>query len=286
MMSKDLNGRRVVVTGAGSGIGFALARHAAQAGAQVAIVDILMDKAKAAAAEIGALGADARGFGCDVTQPAEVDRLKDAIMLELGGADIFFNNAGVGVGGRVDEISPEDWAWTFAVNVTGIANCVRVFTPVLRAAAAEGREAWFVNTGSEHSLGIPTIGANNAYTASKHAVLGLSDVMRSDLSADGIKVAVLCPGLVSTRLYDAGTSRPEAFGGAFSLPSEHRAQFIEVMKTGQDPALTAAICFEGLERGDFIIIADPDVRSFAEARINEIQRALDVIDERFRGVEQ
>jgi NAD(P)-dependent dehydrogenase (short-subunit alcohol dehydrogenase family) len=222
-MSLDLAGARVVVTGAGSGIGFALARHAARAGARVAIVDIRREKADAAAAELAAAGADARGYGCDVTQPADVERLSAAVAADLGGVDMLFNNAGIGVPGKIDEISATDVDWTLAVNVGGITNCVRAFAPALRASAAQGRGAWIVNTGSEHSLGIPTMGANNIYTASKHAVLGLSDVMRSDLGPDGIRIAVLCPGLVSTSLYDAGRARPDTFGGAFSIPEEHRS---------------------------------------------------------------
>jgi NAD(P)-dependent dehydrogenase (short-subunit alcohol dehydrogenase family) len=282
-MSLDLAGVRVLVTGAGSGIGFALARHAARAGARVAIVDIRREKADAAAAELAAAGADARGYGCDVTQPADVERLRAAVAADLGGIDMLFNNAGIGVPGKIDEISATDVDWTLAVNVGGITNCVRAFAPALRASAAEGRDAWIVNTGSEHSLGIPTMGANNIYTASKHAVLGLSDVMRSDLGPDGIRIAVLCPGLVSTNLYDAGRARPDTFGGAFSIPEEHRSHAIEFMKTGQDPALTAQICFEGIDRGDFIIIADPNTRAFAEKRINEIRHALDAVEARLRS---
>jgi NAD(P)-dependent dehydrogenase (short-subunit alcohol dehydrogenase family) len=281
-MTLRLNGARVVVTGAGSGIGFALARHAAQAGARVAIVDVVADKANAAAAEIGAAGGDARGYTCDVTQAADVERLREAVVADLGGVDMLFNNAGIGTGGKIDEISASDVDWTLAVNVGGIVNCVRAFAPVLRASIAAGREAWIVNTGSEHSLGIPTIGASNVYTASKHAVLGLSDVMRSDLGADGIRVAVLCPGLVSTQLYDACKTRPASFGGAFTLPDEHRSYAIEIMKTGQDPALTAEICFEGLDRGDFIIIADPNIRPFVETRIKEIMNAVEAVEARFR----
>jgi short-subunit dehydrogenase len=113
-------------------------------------------------------------------------------------------------------------------------------------------------------------------------VLGLSDVMRSDLGADGIRVAVLCPGLVSTQLYDACKTRPASFGGAFTLPDEHQSYAIEIMKTGQDPALTAEICFEGLDRGDFIIIADPNIRPFVETRIKEIMNAVEAVEARFR----
>jgi NAD(P)-dependent dehydrogenase (short-subunit alcohol dehydrogenase family) len=198
----------------------------------------------------------------------------------MGGLEALFNNAGVGVAGPIDRISAADAMWIVSVNLIGVINGVRSFTPLLRAAAAAGRKAWIVNTGSEHSLGVPTIGASNVYTATKHAILGLTDVLRHDLKGSGIRAAVLCPGLVATNIFDARRNRPDTFGGPRRMDSEQAAKARAMMSDGQAPALTAQLCFEGLTRGDFIIITDPKVGRFVRARLVELEQAVDLIEQR------
>lgn len=280
-MAIDWTGLRVVVTGGASGIGRKLAEGAAARGAKVAVADVEAERAEMAAAAIRATGGDASAFGCDVADPAAVDGLAAAAGEALGGVDMLFNNAGVGLAGRVERLGAANAAWIVSVNLMGVVHGVQSFAPLLRAAAADGRPAWIVNTGSEHSFGIPTIGASNVYTASKHAVLGLSDVLRHDFADSNVRIGVLCPGLVATEIYDAGRNRPETFGGAKRLPEAAAAQARAFMTgKGQDPALTAQLCFEGLDRGDFLIIADPNVRGFAAARIAEVEQAITVIERR------
>ena len=273
----EWNSTRVVVTGGASGIGFALAERAAAAGAIVAIVDLGIERATEAAARI----AGAHAYAADVGDAAAVQALADRIAADLGGVDVVFANAGVAVGGKVEKLSPENAAWVASVNLLGPINTARSFLPLLRASAADGRAAAFVITGSEHSLGIPTIGASNMYTASKHAVLGVADVLRSDLEGSGVHVALLCPGLVATNIYDARSYRGAAFGGPVEISPEDRERVVAFMaKKGQDPALTAMLCFEGLDRGDFIIITDPHVGVFARKRLAEVEQALRVIEQR------
>lgn len=274
----EWNGARVVITGGASGIGFALAQRAAQAGAIVRIVDIDAARASDAAAKIG--GA-AKGAACDVGDPAAMLALAATVTEDLGGVDAVFANAGVGLGGKLERLSPADAEWILSVNFFGIVNAARAFVPHLRESAKAGRDARFVITGSEHSLGIPTIGASNCYTASKHGALGLADVMRSDLDGSGVTVSLLCPGLVATNIYDARANRPDRFGGAEALPEKAAAQAKGYMeRKGQDPALTAQLCFEALDRKDFLIITDPHVGTFARPRLAEIEAAISLIEKR------
>lgn len=282
-MAIDWAGARVVVTGGSSGIGLAIARRAASLGANVCIVDIHADRAGQARDAIVAAGGMARSYACDVGDAEQVAALARTIAEDIGGVDILFNNAGVGLGGKLERVSPRDADWVIAVNLGGLINGARSFVPLLRQAAAAGRTAWIVNTGSEHSLGIPTIGASNVYTATKHAALGISDVLRADLAGSGVQVAILCPGLVATNIFDARAVRPDGFGGPEILSPEHFDKIKAFMDAkGQDPNLTAELCFEGLDRGDFIIIADPDVGVFARKRIAEIQYALDKVEQRLK----
>lgn len=279
-MTIDWRDTRVLVTGGASGIGKCLGRAAASRGARVALVDVEIDAAEAAAAELRASGPEVWAYPCDVADAAAMESLAGKVAADLGGLDALFNDAGVGVAGRLEKISAADAGWIVSVNLLGVINGVRAFAPMLRAAAAAGRPAWIVNTGSEHSLGVPTIGASNVYTATKHAVLGLTDVLRHDLKNTGVQAAVLCPGLVATNIFDARRNRPEGFGGAARIAVEHLEGARAMMAKGQDPDLTAQLCFEGLDRGDFIIITDPDVRAFVQARLSEIERAVDAVEQR------
>ena len=274
----EWNGARVVITGGASGIGFALAQRAAQAGAIVRIVDIDAVRASEAAAKLGGTAGSA---ACDVGNPDAVKALAAALVAELGGIDVVFANAGVAMAGKLENLTPANADWVLSVNFMGIVNTARAFVPHLRASAGEGRDARIVITGSEHSLGIPTIGAANVYTSSKHGALGLADVLRSDLAGSGVSVSLLCPGLVATNIYDSRVNRPDRFGGAEALPEKAAEQvksFFE--RKGQDPALTAQLCFEALDRKDFLIITDPHVGTFARPRLAEIEAAISLIEKR------
>jgi NAD(P)-dependent dehydrogenase (short-subunit alcohol dehydrogenase family) len=280
-MAINWNGATVVVTGAASGIGKALATHAASRGACVAVVDIAQASAEAVAAALRSTGADARAYGCDVSDPAAMDALARAVAADLGGTNAVFNNAGVSVGGRIDRLSVEDVSWVVAINLLGVVNGVRSFTPQLEEAAASRRPAWIVNTGSWHSLGVPASGPANIYSATKHAVLGLTDVIRHDLKGSGVSAAILCPGVVSTDFVNnIGRNRPTAFGVGKPLPKEILELANAKLSKGQDPALTAQLCFEGLDRGDFVILSDTTMRPHITARIADLEHAMAVVEQR------
>jgi NAD(P)-dependent dehydrogenase (short-subunit alcohol dehydrogenase family) len=193
---------------------------------------------------------------------------------------MLFVNAGVAVEGKLPETDPREFEWMFDVNVVGAFRTVLAFMPLLHKSAEQGRVARVVFTGSENSVGLPTIGEMTAYTATKHAVLALADGLRRDLKDTGIKVSIFCPGLVNTGLWDSRGRRQPRYGGAESLSEQE----VEAMKSlfaaqGQDPALTARISLEGIERDEFLIITDPAIRSFATSRNEEVYRALDTLDD-------
>ena len=283
-MTIDWRGARVLITGAGSGIGRALAHALGDRGARLAVCDIEATAAEGVAAELRAKGTDARSYGVDVADAAAMQALAEQVGADLGGLEALFNNAGVGGGGARGAVSPPPPPGGGARHQRGGGNRGRAGAPMLEDAANAGRPAWIVNTGSEHSLGIPGLGASNLYTASKHALLGLTDVIRSDLRAAGVQAALLCPGLVATNIFDARRNRPDAFGGAQVMGNEMRARMQGVFSRAQDPAVTARICLEGLDAGEFVIITDPMVRPFVEARISELQAAVDQVEARFTGV--
>ena len=267
-----------VVTGGGSGIGAALAREAASRGARVAVADLRPEAAREVAAQIGEA---ARGYQVDVTDAASLEMLARDVAQDFGGVNLLFANAGVVVGGTLEETSPQDFAWMYDVNVSGLFRTVRAFLPALLEQAANGKTARIINTGSENSVGLPVSGATTAYTGTKHAVLALSDGLRRDLKDRGVAVSILCPGIVPTNIADGRRTRPERYGGAFALPTDQAAQVMDFMNEhGRSAASTALLCCEGIERGDFIIITDPSIRGLAEPRHREVEAALDLLDRR------
>ncbi len=269
-----------VITGGASGIGKALAAQAATRGMAVAIADIEIDRAEATAASLGSQG-NVRGYGCDVTDPESLARLAQSVEGDFGAVNYLFNNAGVAAGGTLAATSAADAAWVMSVNFMGVFHSVQAFLPLLKEAASRGQMARIINTGSENSLGLPALGPTSVYTASKHAVLGLSDALRRDLKDSGVAVSILCPGLVQTDIYDSYRNRPESFGGERRI-SEKRAEAVVGMmqKAGQVPQVTAQLCFDGIDNDEFIIIGDPRIRTFAARRHVEVEAALDRTDAR------
>jgi NAD(P)-dependent dehydrogenase (short-subunit alcohol dehydrogenase family) len=264
---RDLKNRVAVVTGAASGIGRGIARALAAKGCHVVAADVDAAGIEALASELGAAGVRSLAVRCDVTDPAALQALADRAWDAFGAVDVLCNNAGVGGLGMVAEAKPSDVEWIFAVNVFGMLYGCAAFVPRFQAA---GRPAHVLNTGSEHSLGVPFPGMG-IYTASKHAVLGLSDVLRREVAAFDIGVSVLCPAVVRTEIWNAGRTRGERFGGPVHSPDELR----QFMASGLDPDDAGRIAVAGIERNDFLILTHPEVRRIAEERSATVLGAFD-----------
>ncbi len=263
----NLNGKSAVVTGGGNGIGRAICLALAGEGVNVAVADIEADAARGVAGEAAELGVQAIGVATDVTDEASVAALADAAWEAFGSVEILVNNAGVAQNSMpLARTSAQDLDWIFAVNVGGAMNGVRVFAPRFLASGGPCR---IVNTASEHALGVPHLGGG-LYTASKHALLGLSDVLRRELP-DPVQVSVLCPGIVESTLWRASERRQDSFGGASPAPETAGAFMSQV---GMPAEEVAAAAVEGIRQGRFFIVTHPHAVKFAESRWEEIGRAF------------
>jgi NAD(P)-dependent dehydrogenase (short-subunit alcohol dehydrogenase family) len=266
----ELNGAVAVITGGASGIGHGIAVAFADAGAHVVVADVDLEAAERVAAEIGGRGVRSLAVHTDVARAESLEALAEAAYEAFGVVNVLCNNAGVGAVGVLDKVSPGDWQWVLSVNVGGVYHGVRAFVPRMKA---QGAPAHVVNTASEHGLGVPS-GQLAAYTASKHAVIGLSDVMRRDY-AGSIGVSVLCPGLVSTQIWNAARNRPEEHGGAVHLPARVGRRW---EREGMDPLAVGRRVVEGVRRGDFFILTHPEVRALVEQRYRELLDAFDALE--------
>lgn len=200
-----------VVTGAGSGIGRALALACAREGMAVVAADVETEALAQTQALVEAAGADCMAQRCDVSIAPDVERLAETSWSWRGGVDWLFNNAGVAVLGTAWDATDDDWQWVLGVNLIGVVHGVRCFVPRMRA---RGKPAHIVNTAS--AAGLATVGGSAVYCASKHAVVAYSECVAKDLEQAGscIGVSVLCPSLVATRINESQRNRPAALAGA------------------------------------------------------------------------
>jgi NAD(P)-dependent dehydrogenase (short-subunit alcohol dehydrogenase family) len=200
-----------IITGGGSGIGKALAGEMARRGAQVVLADIEQADAESVAAQIRSAGGRASARYLDVSDYAGVKALVEDTAREFGRIDYIFNNAGIGIGGEVAKHTIEAWNRIIAVNITGVVNGVQAAYPLM---VRQGF-GHVVSTASMAGL-TPNPGLT-AYAMTKHAVVGLSRALRIEAEGHGVRVSVLCPGVIRTPILTGGKH------GIFFVPvSEQR----------------------------------------------------------------
>jgi NAD(P)-dependent dehydrogenase (short-subunit alcohol dehydrogenase family) len=181
-----------IVTGGGSGIGRELCLELGRRGARVITADINAAGATQVAAEITASGGTAEAQAVDVTSCVAVEALVAGVVAAHGRIDYLFNNAGIGIAGEERDVTLDDWHRVFAVNLWGVVHGVRAAYPyMLRQGFGH-----IINTAS--LAGLTTAPLQNSYTASKHAVVGLSGGLRVEAAGHGVRVSVVCPGLIDT----------------------------------------------------------------------------------------
>jgi len=190
-------GKRIFITGGGSGLGRAVALRYAREGWRVAIGDVHVARLAQVRGEIAAAGAEALDVVCDVRDEASLQAAADTLVKQWGGVDVVVNNAGVALGGAIEDVPLDDWRWIIDINLLGVVRGCRVFTPVF---ARQGR-GHFVNVAS--MAGLLDVPYMSAYNASKAAVISVSETLENELRDRGIKVTVVCPSFFKTNLGDS-----------------------------------------------------------------------------------
>ena len=192
------NGATAIVTGAASGIGRALAEELAGRGCEVVLADLQIELAEEVASGILSSGGKAEAVKIDVTDFPAIEKLVQETAKRMGRLDYMFNNAGIVIGGYVSHYGIEDWDRVVDVNLQGVINGIQAVYKVM----VEQGFGHIVNTASMAGL-MPGPG-NVAYTTTKHAVVGLSTSLRAEAAGLGVRVSVLCPGVVRTPILEGG----------------------------------------------------------------------------------
>jgi NADP-dependent 3-hydroxy acid dehydrogenase YdfG len=246
--------KRVTITGAGSGLGRAMALEFARKGWKVGVNDIDMQMAQETLELIKQAGGDGMATECDVTKFSELENLATRLDQEWGGVDIIINNAGVAAGGFMEEHAVEDWEWLLGVNLMGVVHGCKAFIPVLERQG----QGHIVNIAS--AAGIACLPEMSIYNVSKAAVISLSETLRVELSVKNIGVTVVCPSFFKTDLLSG-------------MLVTHKRQQIMAENAMEDATVTAEEVakdiYRAVEKDRFFVTSMKDIK-----RIRRFKRFL------------
>jgi meso-butanediol dehydrogenase / (S,S)-butanediol dehydrogenase / diacetyl reductase len=275
----ELEGRIAVVTGAGSGLGAAMAHEFASAGMTIAALDIDEPAARRTASALTEAGAEAAAVRVDVGDPASIRDAAQQVDDMFGGCDLLCANVGVQQFGSIDRLTDDDWTWVLSVNVHGTIRTVTTFLPLIRK-----RSGWrqIVLTSST-SYFIPGVRLG-AYTTGKFAVVGFGETLRLELADEGIGVTVVFPAGMATRhLESSALARPATLGTSVMLPDD-----IEAMLASRTTDMTESVAtpedavrdlLPQLLANEPYVITHGDVRAEYQERRAEIDRAFERMEQ-------
>jgi len=239
---QKFEGKTVIVTGGGGGIGGAACRQFAVQGASVAVLDLNADAAESVAADIRAQGGQARAFRCDISDRSSVDAAVQAVIEQLGPIEVLVNNAGWDVFKPFAKTTPDDWERLIAINLKGPLHMHHAVLPGM----VERKRGHIVNVSSDAAR----VGSSGeaVYAACKGGLVAFSKTIAREHARHGININVVCPGPTDTALLAGvaqGAPNPEKLLEAFT-------RAIPLGRLGRPEDLAAAIVFLGSDDASFI----------------------------------
>jgi NAD(P)-dependent dehydrogenase (short-subunit alcohol dehydrogenase family) len=276
-MISDFKHKTAVITGAGSGFGLECARIGAALGMNLVLADVQQDALDRAGAEMTGAGAAVLAMRVDVSKSDQVEALGAATLARFGAPNFVFNNAGVGSGGLIWENTLQDWEWVIGVNLMGVAHGIRVFTPMMLAAAAKdpAYQGHIVNTASMAGLlNAPNMGV---YNVSKHAVVSMSETLYQDLAlvTEQISASVLCPFFVPTGISQSHRNRPDELKAAGVKPTKSQliGQAMSDKAVGSGKVSAADVAqkvFDAMVANQFYIYSHPKSIASVQVRMEDV----------------
>lgn len=251
------------ITGGAAGIGFAIAKALTARGAKIMLADIDQDKLDQAVSALTAIGGDAANILCNVADEAQMRAAAAATIQKFGKLHMVVNNAGVALGGRTGHIAMKDWRWIVDINLMGVVHGTEIFLPLIQS---HGEGGHFINVAS---MAGHVAGPGMApYNATKFAVVGYSEALRSELAEDGIGISLLCPAWVKTDIHRSALTKPSGHGDTADPVFTNMAA---VIGAGIDPDDVGEWTVRCAEEGRFYIFTHPDFARFIDERHKQIQ---------------
>jgi NAD(P)-dependent dehydrogenase (short-subunit alcohol dehydrogenase family) len=273
---KDFKGKTAFITGGANGIGLGMARAFGHAGMNVVLADIDEKLAKSVAEQLASEQIKAAPVYCDVSDRASVRAAALEAVAAFGKVHVVCNNAGVAVGGPIGTVKERDWDWIIDVNLKGVVYGTEVFVPLIKS---HGEGGHIVSTASMAGMIAPP--GMEPYTATKFAVVAMSEGWAQQLAPLDIGVSVLCPGFVKTRIHESGRARQDKYGGVGDVDAlgtglgKGPSDAAQMVLGGIDPDIVGKRVLEAVRDNDLYIFTHPMFKDFAQARFNAILAAFD-----------
>jgi NADP-dependent 3-hydroxy acid dehydrogenase YdfG len=236
----------VLLTGAGSGLGAAMARRFARAGFQVAVTDINADRAQQVSEQLSSSGASSLYARLDISCDEDWQRVAAQVEQEWGRVNVLVNNAGVAAAGLCEETSLQDWQWIIDIDLMGVVRGCHRFLPGLRQEGAAGRPAHVINIAS--FAGFSAMPGLSAYGTAKAGVIALSEHLLTELDGSGVGVSVVCPSFFATNLL-------ESFRSAQDDTRQTVERWMKHSPLSADDV--AEIVFKAMQKKQFMVLTHP-----------------------------
>ena len=266
-------GRTAVISGGAEGIGLSIAKALGEQKMNIVLADIDEKNLLKSTAELESLGIPVLAALLDVADEMQWKSVAEKAVERFGKVHMVVNNAGVGGdSGPIENQETEGWQWALGVNLMGVVYGAKVMTPLIKD---HGEGGWILNVASMAGMGgVPYSGA---YTASKAAVVALSESWAAELQDKRIGVSVLCPAFVQTRIYDSERNRPDKYKSEnYQIENESSVskQTKQMVKDGIDVSIVGKRVVEAINHGELYIFTHPNYRQVNQQRFNGIDEAF------------
>jgi len=288
-------GKTAIISGGAEGIGFGVALALGKQGMNVVLGDIDANQLKIAQAKLQEQGIEVLTVQMDVTDPAQWQQVADKTIERFGKVHMLVNNAGVGgTPGPIEQTDDKDWRWVLDVNLMGVIYGTQTMVPLMKQ---HGEGGWLINVASMAGMmGIPMAGA---YTATKVAVVGMSESWYAELKPHNINVSVLCPAFVKTRINLSSRNKPTVIKSTNEKASQSPENEViashmqKVIDNGLAPDIVGERVVEAVSHKELYIFTHPNYRKVVQERFKAIDDAFarsesspllaDILDEQIVG---